>query len=435
MSRNVILGVVLAGLVVLPSVAEGQTGLALKVGGFLRVDPVSTTFQTIFQTNVETTRGITPGYDGRAYTGGWTTNGIVAYDFNASSWSVVAQDSTNSIAGAPYQPIVDNGALGGPGLVCVDGNGAPSPFTGRNLFTCDIRRGTIALDSVFSNTFTPMADLFADPRKPDQVIAVGWNTTDQNVIRIPICRQARNVTPQIVTTLKMPCTYDAVLLEDQRLYCWSASNSFVGFECVDLDRIASSQLIPVTGIPFSGTGYGAFWNDPHENPGRRVYGIFDGNDTLYDIDMSRNPAPATAIKTNSPIPTQTYITGRSIGDAELTSWRMGPGRRNFHLNFGAAHANQTFVLVPSLIGHGPSIGLPNGREFNFVPDLTTILAVHNILPGAVGKTVGTLDSRGEADIPFFHDLPFLSVFWKSVAMDKKNLIVNITPTIVVEHDQ
>jgi len=90
--------------------------------------------------------------------------------------------------------------------------------------------------------------------------------------------------------------------------------------------------------------------------------------------------------------------------------------------------------VPSLIGHGPPIVFPNGLEFHLTPDLTTILAVFNVLPGAPGKTVGTLDQNGEADVKFSQPGIYLPLIWKSAAFDKKGQPTNASPAIVVHHD-
>jgi len=353
MIRRPVLVAVLATLVLLPGLVQAQPRLAVKPGivlgdgTLILVDPArkEVTSSFPFPTN-QAARGVAAS-GGFAYVGMWTDNGIQRVDLNNGKWETIVKDSTNQVLGAPYQPVIDNGAIGGPGLVVVDGNPPPAPFTGRNLATIDIRNRSFALDSVFPSIHLPMSDAFADPYIPDEIIGVGFSTSDQNVISIPISRKAQNVTPQVITRLKQPCLYDALIHENQKLYSWSSSPSFVGFECVDLDRLNSSQLIPVTGITHTGTGYGAWWNDPHENPGRKVFGVLDGNDTLYEVDLAQNPAPATAIKTTPGLPSSTYTTGRSIEEAELTSWRLGPGSRNFHLDFGPAHGGRSTSSCPA----------------------------------------------------------------------------------------
>jgi len=428
------------GLAVLVASSIGAQNAIIDGGTVgLVINPVTPTVSSFAVLPAQQTRGLTIGPDGKFYWSWWTVNGIGVYDPVGGSWTTLVADPTNQLMGAPYQPAVDNEAIGGPGLFCVDGNPAPTSVTTvtgfRNLFRVDVNAATAAVDALFANTITPMADFYANPHKAGEYVGVGFSTSDQTVRAFVPQGGPTTIVPGVIATLTQPCQYDALIHDDTHLYCWtstaatSVASSFVGFERVDL-LTGATTTIPVSGITHAGVGYAACWNEPWELPGRKAYVFYDGTDALYSVDLSTNPTSAVAIAAGV-VPAATYSTAREIEENQLTSYRVGTGRV-FHMNFGANGAGKNYILAPSLFGYGGPTVLPGGRELWLIPDGFTALAIGNVLPGAPGQTVGILDKTGQKDVKF--DLGVrvgVSARWVAVVLDSGRIadvsnIVNLT---------
>ncbi len=383
-------------------------------------------------------RGHTFGPDGKLYASYWTTNGIGVLDLSTTppSWTVLVQDPTNRIMGAPYQPVFNNEAVGGPGIWCIDGNPIPTSITalpGRNTFLVDVNAKKFAIGGWFESPSTaqvlPMSDAYANPHVAGEFIGVGFATSDLNITGHTIQGGPTEYIPRKIATLKNPCYYDALIHEDAKLYCWcytSTTPTFLGFEVVDL-KSGTTTTIPVTGI--TGTGYAAVWNEPWELKGKMAYIVLGG--TCYSVDLTQNPAPATAVTITPALATGTYHTAREDQETQLSSYTDGKTGRTFHLNFGKASTGKAFILLPTLLGYGGPTPI-GGSEIAVVLDVFSVLAVYNVLPGAAGKTVGILDANGEADVVF--DLGVKAGFdalWIATVIDKGQL-TDITNVINVK---
>ncbi len=436
MNRRVLWGFLLACLILMPTLAQAQTALVGEYPDVYVIDPIAGTSKRIPLSPAQSSRGHTFGPDGKLYTSYWTTNGIGVLDLTTTTWSVLVNDTTNRIMGAPYQPVFNCEAVGGPGIWCIDGNPIPTTITtlaGRNTFLVDVNAKTFAIDGWFESPtaaqVVPMSDSYTNPHVAGEFLGVGFATSDLNITGHTIQGGPTKYVPRKIATLKNPCFYDALIHEDAKLYCWcytSTTPTFLGFEVVDL-KAGTTTTIPVTGI--TGTGYAAVWNEPWEMKGKIAYIVLNG--ICYSVDLTKNPAPATAIKITPALLTGSYHTARENQETQLYSYTDGKTGRTFHLNLGKAYAGKTFILAPTLAGYaGPTT--VGGSEIAIATDWTTALAIFNVLPGAFGKTVGVLDANGEADVVFDLGVKLnLDVLWIAGVQDN-NLIPDATNVVNVK---
>lgn len=401
-------------LAVVASAVSAQTAAVNNSGtSMLIVDPLTCkVVNACAFAPTQTTRGHTIGFDGAVYASWWTVNGLGRLDLSTCKWTTVCRDTTNAIAGAPYQPVVNNEAIGGPGFWCVDGNAPPSPCPAncRNTFLTDLN-GPCVLDCCFPNTFTPMSDAYAHPFMCGLFIGVGYSTSDKTISMYPLAVKPGSCYSSMrMCTLAYGCHFDALLHEDCRLYCWSNSTAFTGFEVVDL-QTWKCTLCKVTGIkPTSGNA--AVWNDPWELPGRLAHIVHDSDHMCYTVDLSSCPN-APVIKTGGPLPTGTYDTGREVEESQLTSWLTGPGStRVFHLNFGPGAGGMNYALAPSLVCCARAPLKVGKLELWFQPDIFTQLGLLGALPYTAA---GPLSRSGTAQVKWGLNQLGVCACWIAIA--------------------
>jgi hypothetical protein len=381
-------------------VGQGNTKMLL-------IDPTGSGKATAYDwsatgTDAGGSRGHVIGHDGRLYRSAWKINGIVVNDWQSTTPTVanLVFDTTNRVMGGPYQPVLDLNHKGGPGIACVDGNPAPAPAPNgfRNWFTVDINAPSFAVDGYFRTADVPMSDCFRNPFNSKQFVTVGFSTTDPKVSTWELPGGSSLFTASTVVSLSNPCQYDAMIHEDQKLYCWtSVANGPIGFQVVDL-KTGFQAFQSISNISHIGAGYACVWNEPFEKPGRIAYVLQDSTtaavaEKLYRVDLLTGKATLIPLK----IPPGTYSTGRSIEESQLISWKDATKKtkRRFHINFGKVKSGDTYILFPTLAGYGPKVTI-HGQELYLIPDFASSLAASNKL-GA--KTVGVYSSTsGQVDI-------------------------------------
>lgn len=380
------------------------------------VDPITCTTSSC-AIGTESSRGIAVGHDGAIYMSAWTTNGIFRVDPNTCAITTICQDPTNSVIGAPYDPVMNNEAVGGPGLWVVDGNGAPAPAPAaqRNTVLVDIVGTACTMDCWFSNTQVPLSWSGPDPFNCGQFIGVGFTTSDFNVTRYSLAGGVLGTcTTATVCSLTEPAQYDAFLGEDCHVWVWNSSaTGNVGFTRVDT-RTGTCVTCAVA-ITHTGTGYAGVWADPPERPGHMGY-IAYGDGMIYTVDLN-----TCTITTMCQSGITTATNANSVEENQLTSWLNAPGgTRNFHVNFGTVPAGTQYVLVPSLIRNCQTPLIAGNLEIWFDPDLNTILGLQGLLPY---QPVGSLPTTGERDITWnLNHFGVCGVYWIAGALGPSGLI-------------
>ncbi len=433
MRRFILVCLLLVGLFVAPAltqvaVIQDYSSSPTTLYYLHRIDPVNQTSTTLTIVSDPNIRGYCFHHDGGLYVGWRTLNGIGRYDISSNTWTTVVIDPANRILGSPLVPTVNNEAIGGPGLWVMDVNTvSTSPTTVQNTALIDLNNKTFAVNQYVPNGIAkPESDGYADPHNSGHFIGVG-QTVDLTVTRWALQTSPTTLAPAVICTLAQPCIRDALIHEDRYLYTWIANPTLRGFMQVDLNT--GTQKTIQLNIPNPGSVYAGVWNEPWEAPGRVAYICFNGDDKVYKTDLAA--ASPTAISIIS-MPVGSYRTAREIEEAQLTSWTQvkTPTDRNFHLNFGKAHAGKLYVLAPSFLGYAasPIVFPPKGLELWLAPDLFTSLAVSGILGYA---SQGMLDSNGEKDVYFnIGTRVGLDFVWVAVVMDATG-VVDISNLIMV----
>ncbi len=366
----------------------------------------------------ESSRGLTVGHDGGIYLSGWTTNGILRVDPNTCAVTTICTDTTNLVLGAPYDPVVNNEAVGGPGLWIVDGNAPPSPPSPagqRNTAIVDIRGSACTMDCWFPNTQIPLSWCGRDPFNCGQFIGVGFTTSDFNVTRYGLSGGVLgSCVTSTVCSMTEPAQYDAFLGQDCHVWVWNSSPAGnVGFTRVDT-RTGTCQTCSV-GITHSGAGYAGVWVDPPERPGHTAYVAYDDG-MLYTIDLNTCTI-TTMCRSGIVAPTN----ANSVEENQLTSWLNAPGgTRTFHLNFGPVPAGTRYVLVPSLTRTCRRPIMAGNLEIWFDPDANTLLGLQGLLPY---QPFGSLPTTGERDVTWnLRHFGACGVYWIAGALGPNRLI-------------
>lgn len=373
-------------------------------------DPTTGTTTRISQPT-EGCEGLTWSHDGMIYLSAWTTNGILKID--PSTGAVVAtvcQDPTNLVLGAPYTPVIDNEASGGPGLWCIDGNFTSTSTLLRNTAHIDTVSQTCGIGCTFPTSITPASDALPHPLKCGTFVCVGYQNLDMNVYEF-----VRNGStgPCAITTL---CTLpaeahgNAFIHDDDNLYVWGYDRSlpaFTGLMKVDL-RTGVCSTIAIT----SAFSNAAVWNEPHGFVGRDAWAYIDQGDRVIRVDLTTGAV--TPFWSNR---TDDFDHARERHASQLTSWvdASNPAKRTFHVNFSRSNYSGAdrpthYLLVPSTLT--PSGGSTPPATFNvprqpsqppilieawFVPDVFSYLAVTGAL-SPLYKAYGSLDANQEADV-------------------------------------
>lgn len=369
----------------------------------------------------QATRGNCVGPNGDVYVSMWTTNGIFEVDPNTGAITTICADATNATIGAPYDPVVNNEAVGGPGLWVVDGNPAPAPVpTGnRNTVLVDINGLACTLDCYMSSTtYTPLSWSGQHPYNPGEFVTLGFTTSDMKADSYALATTPGS--PCVITTVCVATNgfqYDGFMGEDCNLYGWSSSTTFVGFNKVDVANNACTTIaLPIT---HTGTGYAACWADVPEAPGFNAYVAYqDGN--VYTVDMN-----TATITTMGPIVfpggVTTVTNANNAEENQLSSWLQTPGGvRNFHLNFGANDAGNAYYLAPSLTRNCTNPLTLSGLELWFTVDQITLFGLSGFLPYAPS---GILDANGEADVTWnLGQLGIQTAYWVALTINGGNVL-------------
>ena len=374
---------------------------------------------------VQAGRGAMFGPDGYIYHSAWSTNGIDVLDPVTGKWTTWLQvtDSTNYVMGAPYQPCPNYDNMGGFGILCVDGNPAPTslnpPASSRNTFLVDYSGATptikpsYAVDGFFPNTNIPMSDMIPNPHGAG-FLAAGFST-DLKVDIYPLATNPPSaITLQNVVTLPAAPMYDATLGEDGKYYVLATGQVFI----VDVLN-KTVQTVKLSGIP-TGATYGALWAADMEQPGMKGFAAFDIDDNIYSLDLLAAPMVVTKVTTIGVA--MGVNTGRSAGECDLCSWLVDKkGKRNFHINFGPAAGGQIAYLAPSITGYNRNPLVINNLEIHLAIDMITQFGLAGVLPYI---PVATLDGSGQADIVWNGVGSVLGIrgYWQAVALKGATLM-------------
>jgi len=344
----------------------------------------------------ERNRGGIMGPDGRAYIGLWISNAVASVDPATGALVDIVKDGSNSILGAPYQLAPNHENVGGFGICCIDGNSAPAPAPAnqRNTALVDFATKTFAFDGWFPNTELDQAGFFPNLFKPGTFVGVPRSSGDLAINEYPLAQTP----PQalVLTTLvSLPSAgyFGCCWAEDGNIYVWG--NQYVGMHVVDI-RAHASTVVAVSGV--YAPMFACLWAAPWEKPGMRAY--LSGSDyTVYSLDLMARPIIATKTTAVLKAPVMDFPIGAcNAEDCQLCTWWSGaakPGQRNFHLNFGQAHAGEVAVLVPSVSGLRPVPAVLNGLEIYLLLDSASLAGLNGFLPYAA---VSVLDGTGQADV-------------------------------------
>lgn len=419
-----------AALVVLGSTAVAQLGYLTgpSTSDVWTVDPSTCTIRTCSTGKSEASRGIAVGYDGALYMSAWTTNGIFRIDPVQCAVTTICADATNAIVGAPYDPVVNNEAVGGPGLWVIDGNPAPAPApaNSRNTALVDILGKTCVMDCWFPDSgpgATPMSFACNDPFGCGKFIGVGYSTSDLNVTRFELGNgKPGTCVTTTICTMTEPCQYDAFVGEDCAIYAWnSTANGNVGFTRIDT-RTGACTTCSV-GITHTGTGFAGVWADPPERLGNQAYVAYEDG-VIYTVDLNKC-AVVTMCKSGLTGVTNAH----SVEENELTSWLNKDGTRTFHINFSATTPSAAFwVLVPSIARDCKRPFVAAGHEVWFTPDVHSYLGLGGALPyvpfgilqGGVGQALWRLPLIG-----------YNGGYWIAIAFDRNSQVLNVSNVIKV----
>lgn len=411
----------------------GSAGVAQKgyLTGFSTskvwtVDPTTCTVQTCRTGTSESSGGITVGYDRAIYMSAWSTNGFLRIDPVQCTTTTICSDRTNRVLGSPYDPAVNNEAVGGPGLWVVDGNSAPSPAPSgsRNTALVDILGGTCVMDCWFPDTgpgSKPKSFAVNDPQSCGKFIGVGYSTKDMYVTRYELGNGKPG--PCVTTTIckmREPSVWDAFLGEDCAIYVWNSSRyGNVGFTRVDTQT--GSCTTCSIGIPHAGPNAGV-WADPPEVPGNRAY-VANADGKIYTVDMDK-----CAVVTICRSGLTSVTNAQSVEENELTSWLNKDGTRTFNINFGSSvPSNALFVLVPSIIRDCKAPLIAGGYEIWFTPDVYTFLGLGSALPYT---PIGTLSGGAAQSIWRLPLLGYNGAYWIAMAFDARtNKLLNVSNVI------
>ncbi len=361
---------------------------------------------TTVQLRTSTTQASRGGFfaNKKMYVSEWTNNGIGVYDFNVNGWdpNLSFNDTTNAIAGAPYQPSpwYDNDRAFG--VYCVDGNPAPTslnpPVLHRNTFKVDYGQPTVAgvPDGIFSDTLVPMSDWRPNPNGSGY-LSCGYINSDYNVSIYDSAGQANTMTITMLTTLTMPSAFDAAMGENGDYYVLAYNGAASTPNNAVLQINLSSNTIVNTinlwaGAPTSLNTIptGAIWMAPPEYPGNLGYICSNIDDTIYEVDFAQNPLVTLS---STPLPVASAVnTGCHLEEYQLVSWwdtGISAGGRNFHIHYPNATPGDVSYLVPSLSAP-PASPLQLGPfELFFTLDQVSILGLQGVLPYTNSVFIGT----------------------------------------------
>ena len=365
-------------------------------------------------------RGGVFGPDGLIYVSLIDYNGLGALDPKTGAWPKFVGDWRNDVMGFPYQPALNFDNVGGIGFCLIDGNQPPSPpapATSKNTVLVDFGANKYTLDGWFPNTEVDMSDFYPNLFNPGTFVGVCYYANDHTLTEYPLAMnppQALSLSTLATLSSLHHAYYDACCTEDGKIYVWAGSDS--GIFQVDT-RTNTSTLLPITGLA-AGITYSCMWNEPWEKPGMKAYLLTRTDSTVYSIDLKARPLTAVATKVILPaIQGSRVNTGREAEESQLTSWWTGatPGQRTFHLNFGAGHAGETAILVPSATGLAASPMRLNGLEIHLALDSITMFALMNILPY---PTMVTLDPGGQHDVIWrgFGSRLGVSAYWQALTL-------------------
>lgn len=418
------LRIAFVALLAATAAAPAQTATVQLAGEHLLVvDPIAQRVTTVLAfPSASTSLGHTHGPDGRVFATDFNVGSVLAFDLATGTRTRVAIDLRNEPMGDPLTPALDHEARGGPGLWIPDARNLTSgSLLRKNSVRVDIATGAIRVDSEYPTPILPGADTFPNPLRSNEMIGVGSGTARQIVHGFEVGRNARYL-PRTIASLPLPVSDDAFIHEDAKLYCWtSGSSRGTAFIVVDI-ATGATTVQPIRGIPHTGDGSGAVWNDPWEVAGKRAWVLNDGDDTIYSVDLSTNPAVATAVMVVPRPAAQPfrYNSGRDVEEAQLSTWRVGDTGRNFHVNFGPSAAGKQYVVVPTLSGLRTTPYLEQGMEIWMEPDVATIAALEGKLGYAAS---GTLDATGQADVRVDLGIHWaVGTLWGAVLIDNNRCI-------------
>jgi len=376
-------------------------------------------------------RGGCFGPTGYIYLSAWTTNGIDVLDPTMGQWipGLQVKDSSNLVMGAPYTPCPNYENLGGFGLMCVDGNPAPTslnpPANSRNTFVVDysVSPPAFRTDGFFPNTNLPMSDWYPNPHGSG-FIGVGFATNDLKIDQYPIANPPlSSITLTNLCTSSLPIQYDATIGEDGLVY--AMSNGFM-LKC---DTVNNTVLTIKTSV-MPASGYCGMWAEPWELPGMAAYVAHDTDDTVYKVDLLADPMVAVSVVK---LPAAYSInSARDAQECQLCSWRADTsGKRNFHVNFGGNALGQWCTLAPSLSGLTRNPLNLNGLDIHLGIDTATILALSGFLPYTHTVRLGT---AGDVDILWngFGSVLGISCYWQAVTYTNIGVVTDVSNVINVE---
>lgn len=420
------------------SVIYGPFNNVLNATQITLLDSGTGSFTTLIpqMLNAGRCRGGMTGPDGSLHFSEWNNNGIFVWDMQLMALDTMrhAVDATNAIMGAPYQPAPNYENVGGFGIFCMDGNGAPAPAptAHRNSFTVDYSTTPPAFQMTgwFTNTKVPMADCVANPHGSGW-LTVGHTTSDFEVAIYdhPATIPNTLTITTVIPTLPFPSMSDATMADDGRLYVpgYDAANANA-LVMMQVDVLAQAvTTIAVTG-GFTGDTIGSIWAEPWENPGRLAYIAGLLNDTVYQLDLTQNPMIVTSITT--PAIQIDHSTGRSLEENQLSSWWIDQnGRRNFHVNFRKSTPGAQSVLAVTPIA-SPSANplMLSGFEIYLSIDPTiTLFGLQGFLPY---QPFRTLDVALQADHIWNGIGSVLNIrsYWQAIAI--RNGVVEDVSNII-----
>jgi len=383
------------------------------------------------QALAQASRGGMFGPRGYIYTSNWTDNGIGVLDPVQGTWiaGLLTKDPSNFVMGAPYQPCPNYDNLGGFGILCVDGNPAPTslnpPANSRNTFVVDYSTPTptFRVDGFFLNTDLPMTDMVPNPHGAG-FIGVGFGATDHKVDHYPLASPPLStLTLTNLCNFPMDAMYDATVGEDGNYYVVAQNLMMI---CDT--RAKTVTTVTMTGLP---AGYCGIWAEPWEKPGMKAFIVSDVDDSVYSVDLLAAPMAVTSVVKLPNAGSYNINTARSAEECQLCSWKSDKkGKRNFHVNFGPNALGQVCVLVPSLLGLNRNPLILSGLEIYLAIDDASRLGLQGFLPYPSSVFLGT---SGEADIlwnGFGTELGIQS-YWQAVTFNKQGKFTDVSNIINV----
>lgn len=369
-------------------------------------------------------QGLTWGPDGLVYLGGWP-DGL--YRLDPSDWTATSLGaSATGVGTSPYHLVVDNEAVGGPGLFGVSG----SRSLGLHAFRTDLTSDSSSLDSRMpGNGLFSRNGLFAHPETPGTFVSA--NNIPAGIFALD--PRGVGATCVVNTLCVLPWSQRAsnsLMHEDNAVYAWInkwLAPTFRGFIRYDVQTGSCTSVaipVPLT----TSTQETAVWPDPPERLGRLAYVAFDAK--CYQVDLSVGAVVTVYASRLPAFP----INANHDETSQLSSWIAAGAApvRTFHLNFAKYPAATSYLLVPSRVAY-PQTGIPfAGMELWFSPDVLTINALVGNFAG-IYSVSGPLGPGGEQDVvaqPIGFAAP-VAVTWIAVAMDAQNQPVDVSNAIRV----